>query len=410
LWRENARVAVAVLLAVLLFTGAAAEARDAASSSVAVRVATVAGGNILIDGKPFFMIASWAQCAADVDRNLALGINTFVTSLCDEGELASRVDGRGYVIGSLGGNDSLPGSIGYVQPDEPDVHGIPAAELAPPPGNGKLTLLNLSMNFWSGSRSTLDYGPLFKRADVLSTSVYPVELNCNRAPWVTFETVYDVQRELAAVGPPSGQWLEANAIDRTCSNVLSPAMVQAEAWLAVEGGASWIGWFFPEATGEGYYRSFSVTPAIADAIRTVNAQLERMAPVLLAPRLDVATPWGNGLASGPDSNPIKVGGRSYDGRYYLFATNSTNADVSWRRALPNLARNDPVTVEGGATLIAAASGLVVDAFKPFETKIYSWVPKMTAAGSSRIVQPPKAKTAPKKRPAKKPKKLRAATR
>ena len=57
-----------------------------------------------------------------------------------------------------------------------------------------------------------------------------------------------------------------------------------------------------------------MSPAIADTVRDVNAELQRLAPVLLAPRLAVTTPWGNGLPTGPGANPVKVGGRSYGGR------------------------------------------------------------------------------------------------
>jgi hypothetical protein len=44
------------------------------------------------------------------------------------------------------------------------------------------------MDFWDGShRADVDYPSLLKRGDVLSTNVYPIELNCNREPWVTLE-------------------------------------------------------------------------------------------------------------------------------------------------------------------------------------------------------------------------------
>src|SRR3954471_7897827 len=178
-----------------------------------------------------------------------------------------------------------------MQPDEPDVHGLAPSRLAAPPENGKLTLVNVSMNFWSGSRTLgIDYAGMFAKADIVSTDVYPVELNC-RQPWVTLETPYDVQLELSALGKPSGQWIEVNPVEGTCPDVLTPAMVEAEAWLAVEGGATWIGWFLPHNSGGGFFHSFSLAPGFADAVRSVGERMKALAPILLAPRLPIRTPW-----------------------------------------------------------------------------------------------------------------------
>jgi hypothetical protein len=241
------------------------------------------------------------------------------------------------------------------------------------------------MDFWEGShRTDTDYEALFRKGDVLSTNVYPIELNCNREPWVTLETPYDVQLELASHGKPSGQWLEVNHIDGTCGVRLTPAMVQAEAWLAVEGGASWIGWFLPEGD-HGGYETFLAKPAILDAVDEIDDELQSLAPVLLAPRLSIRTAWGNGQATGPGSNPIKVGGREYGGRVYLFATNSTTADVDWTRALPQLAAKAVVRVDGGGELVAGKGGTIADTFAPLETKIYSWVPSAASSAHSRAI-------------------------
>ena len=48
------------------------------------------------------MIASWEQCAADIDENLALGVNTFVGSLCDEQMLSALARKFAHVSGSGG--------------------------------------------------------------------------------------------------------------------------------------------------------------------------------------------------------------------------------------------------------------------------------------------------------------------
>src|SRR5262245_44039000 len=358
--------AVAAALSILVVAVTLGSATGAASSpAAAVPQAGTSGGTITLDGRPVFLIGTWGQCAADVERNLALGVNLFVGSLCDEHALADSIDGRAWMIQSITTPETLAPSIGFLQPDEPDVNGIPATALEPPRGNGKLTILDVSMNFWDGShRPGVDYPALFRKGDVLSTNVYPVGLNCNREPWVTVETPYDVQLQLAALGKPSGQWLEVNHLDGFCGEHLTPAIVEAEAWLAVEGGATWIGWFLPEGD-HGGYETFDIRPPIAESVTAIDAQLTKLAPVLLAPRLDIRTPWGNGKASGPGSNPVKVGARSYAGRVYLFATNSTAGAVSWSRALPGLAADASVRRENGSgTLTAAKGGVLADRFEP----------------------------------------------
>jgi hypothetical protein len=133
-------LAAAAATGALLALGAAgvgsAPATPAGAVSFVAPRAGTSGGTVLVDDKPVFLIGSWGQCAADVDRKLALGINLFVTSLRDERALSDRVDGRAWMIQSITTDGTLPASIGFLQPDEPDVNEISAARLEPPRGNG----------------------------------------------------------------------------------------------------------------------------------------------------------------------------------------------------------------------------------------------------------------------------------
>src|SRR5262249_3570424 len=137
-----------IVLAALLAAGAVAACATAARIvPQAAPRADTSDGAITLDGRPVFLIGSWGQCAADVDRNLALGVNPFVGSLCDERALSDRIDGRAWMIQSISTDTTLSSSIGYLQPDEPDVNGIPPTALQAPRGNGKLTLVDVSMDF-----------------------------------------------------------------------------------------------------------------------------------------------------------------------------------------------------------------------------------------------------------------------
>lgn len=363
------RLLLLAALALLLGAGSARGADPAPTASVV-------NGTITVDGQPFFMIAAWEQCSSDVAQDLALGINTFVGSLCDEQALADAIAGQAYLIGFISDTPNLPAEIGYFQTDEPDVHGIAPSALPAPPEDGKITLLNVTMDFWSGAAANgFPYAAAFQKADLLSADVYPLELNCNEQPWVTLETPYDVQLQLSALGKPSGQWLEANAgVVGRCPYALTPAVVQAEAWEVIEGGGSWIGWYLPPMLGSGPTDSYQVAPDIATAIGTVDDQMRGMSAILLSPRLAVSSPWGDGLATGPGSSPVKIGGRVFGGRDYLFATNTTDATVRWQGRLPGLAARGSVTLQSGGTLEANRNGVLSELFQPYGTEVVSWTP------------------------------------
>ncbi len=388
--------------------------RFAALVAAALAVAVLAPAAIHArrdEAPPPFVIAVWAPCPQDVPIDVALGIQTFVGALapCDEDDVAAAVGDSGDVIDSLSDDpasgdyddipDPEPNQVGYVQPDEPDLNGIPpAALIQPAPGN--TVLLNVTLNCWS----TENCAPYFAKGTILTTDVYPLEEDCDSPGYVNVGTDYDAQRALAATGKSNFQWLEANAIGGRCGYHLTPVIVQAEAMETLEAGATGLGWFFPSNfDGSGTWESFVVPDDIEDAVESIDEQALDDQQIWLSPKLNVATPWGNGQPTGPGSNPIKVGGRLYGGRSYLFATNSTAATVVWKRALPGLAAGAkaPATdrtlgaPSAAHQLVAGAGGVLTDTFAPYSTHLYTW-----AAGAPA----PKAKPKPKPKPKLKPKK------
>src|SRR5262249_49767459 len=149
---------------------------------------------------------------------------------------------------------------GWYLPDEPDGWGIaPTAlpSLAPVSETGRLRVLNVSQHFFSGqapinaSFDRSDYKRFAERADVIGFDMYPIVKFCGPVPRLD---VYRAQRELAAnvaPGKPTFQWIETSSMTGECAAMaVTPAIVNAETWLAVAGGACGIGYFTNSWTGD----------------------------------------------------------------------------------------------------------------------------------------------------------------
>jgi hypothetical protein len=329
-------------------------------------VAASAGRAVTVDGDPFFPIMTWAQCAADVDANLSLGIDVFMGSTCDEAALAAAVAGRAYVVGPLASGTTLPGEIGVFQPDEPDGYRIPAADLAQPPGNGLVTFLTVTSHFWSGAAdlgwlSKADYGAYFAKADVVGTDLYPVAEYCT-SPGVTLGTIFDLQRELVALGKPSYQWIETTPIDGRCAGggwpALASAILRAEVWLAVAGGATGLG-FFTWNGGLDWQR-FEIAPSIAAQIAVETGRIAAIQPALLAPETAVTARPG-GL--------VRVGARLLDGTVYTIAVNTSAQAVGAGFRVPALGSGRATVWHEGRT-VRIRHGVIGDRFQPYAVHVY----------------------------------------
>lgn len=344
--------------------------------------ATVSGSSILVDGRPFFPIMTWAQCAPEVEDNLALGVNVFLGSSCDNPEqLVNQIGGRAYIAldyERYAGRE-FSGLIGYHQPDEPDGYGIPPAGLPPlgGAGPGRLVFETLSYHISVAHPPLLGIGPAeyaqyVARADVIGFDLYPLTLFCGN-PWIGIANVYDEQRELdvLAGGKPTFQWIETGALDGRCGgDPVGPSEIRAEAWLAVAGGASGIGWFTHGGTGNGATR-FTVPAANRAAIAQVGRDLTALAPVLLSARRDIVA-----------GRPVRVGGRIAGGTTWVIAVNPTRAPVSASVSSPG-AGDGTASVWGEGRTVRIVDGGLIDDFGPLAVHVYDF---HTASGPT--VGPP----------------------
>jgi hypothetical protein len=345
-----------VLLLALVVAGTAGSAPRTAPS------VTAAGPAIAVDGSPTFPIFTWAACPADIDADLAAGVTAFMNhgeGCGSEDDFLAALGQRAYYVPPVG--DTLdfshdPRLLGYVQPDEPDIHGIPPDQLSLVPG--RFVFLTLTPQFTGDPAAYRAYAA---KADALGFDVYPLAQACGRAD---LSAVYNGQRALVALaaGRPTYQWIETGAQQGACGAPVTPPTVRAEAWLAIAGGARGLGWF-TYAWPDGRAQSYAVEPDVAAALTSTSAAIQDLAPMLLAPSI-------GGVAS-PRPDAVKVGARSYGGATYVIAVNSYDVPVRWSRALPRLGSRR-VTVVGEGRTLAAKSGVLRDSFAPLAVHVYAY--------------------------------------
>ncbi len=252
-----------------------------------------------VNGAAVFPRMVWRQCPTYYPTSIAAGINLFLGVSCDdEQEQLARLAGRAMsTIDAATPGIGGPGVVGWHLPDEADVSVGDPEKLPVPKENGRVTFLTLTDHFSAGAAPG-PYGKdiypgFFSRADIIGFDTYPVEVRCSLEQ---IDNVFWMQRELIALtgGKPTFQWIEAGPMEHCSSNVdPTPAVVRAETWLAITGGARGIG-YFPDYWEE----------EIRSEIRHSNREIVALAPALLAP---VAK------SSWSILTPVRVAARRYNG-------------------------------------------------------------------------------------------------
>jgi hypothetical protein len=279
-----------------------------APQSPQASVSPAGAGTLQLDGQPWFPMAVWNRCPYEFDGLLAVGINFFADNPCTGG-LQAQLDGlagRAYsaaTAGKPGGHG--PGLIGWYHVDEPDGLGIMPGQLPPPPsGVGGVSFLTLTNHFYTGA-APLEMGrdiyPAYvAKAEVVGFDLYPLQEWCRpeRVP-----DVYLAQQEIVklAAGKPTFQWIEAASWK--CPDGLreiTPAVVEAESWLAIAGGAEGLGFW-------GYWDA-----AVGRRIGEIARTLPKIGEGLFA------TP----MKASSDNGYVKVGARVLNGAFYVFAVNA----------------------------------------------------------------------------------------
>jgi hypothetical protein len=340
------------------------------------------GTHVTADGSLFFPVLSYWQCAATDAQAVAAGISVFIQTpytacaqvrpndfTSDPVPASVRVLSDDYSFGGAG-------NAGWYLPDEPEAWGLSPSQLPvlpAAPDTGRLRVLNISQHFFSGQaplNGTFDrdeYRRFAALADVVGFDLYPVAKFCGR---VSLLDVYLAQRELMttyAPGRPTFQWIETGPMTGECPGVqVTPAIVNAESWLAVAGGACAIGYFTNSWTGKAWSR-WDLAAGVEAQLARTTAQLRGLAPALCTGTPgEVVVPWDGGIAATS---------RTLDGALYVIAVNSAPVTKTIPFRVDSLDGRQ-LTVLGTARTITPAKKVYFrDTFAPYEVHVYVAAPR-----------------------------------
>jgi hypothetical protein len=308
-----------------------------------------------VNGVALFPRMVWRQCPTYYPTSIGAGINLFLGVSCaDEGGQFQSLAGRAasttdaYKPGISG-----PSHLGWHLPDEADVSIGGADKLPSPKADGRVTFLTLtdkfSVNAAAGPHGKDIYPGLFDAADVIGFDTYPVEVRCSLEQ---IDNVYWMQRELVqlAKGKPTFQWIEAGPMEHCRANEdPTPAVVRAESWLSIAGGARGIG-YFPDYWAED----------IRNEVRRVNREILALAPALLGPVVNAT--WSA-------QQPVRVGVRKHNGALYVIAVNTSTSEATASFTVPGLAARK-LRVFADGRLVTPLGNLVVDKLPGLGVTIY----------------------------------------
>jgi hypothetical protein len=275
-----------------------------------------------VNGNAVFPRMVWRQCPTYYPTSLSAGINLFLGVDCsDTDDQFARLAGR--AMSTVDANTpgiSGPGLVGWHLQDEADMSVGNASKLPRPRAAGRVTFLTLTDHFSERAAPPANgrqiYKGFFDAADVIGFDTYPVEGRCSLAQ---LDNVYWMQRELVSLtqGKPTFQWIEAGPMEHCRANQdPTPAVVRAETWLAIAGGARGIG-YFPDWWEE----------TIRNEVRLTNREIAALAPALLS---SVAP------ATWSTESPVRIGARRYNGATYVIAVNTSTSDTGVSFSMPGL--------------------------------------------------------------------------
>jgi len=308
-----------------------------------------------LNGTAFFPRMVWRQCPTYYPTSMASGINVFLGVSCTgpEDQFQHLAGRAGSVVDAHTPQISGPGMLGWHLPDEADVAIGAATKLPNPKADGRVTFLTLTDKFSvhaaPGPHGRDIYPEYFERADVIGFDLYPVEVRCS-VSWI--DAVYWYQRELVqlAKGKPTFQWIEAGPMEHCRENEdPTPAVVRAETWLAIAGGAR----------GIGYFPDWWVESIRAEVTRT-NREIAALAPALLG-QVTNAT-WST-------QNPVRVGVRRHNGATYIIAVNTSTSPVATSFSVPGLSGRK-LRVFADGRVVTPLGDLVVDKLPGLGVAVY----------------------------------------
>jgi len=222
---------------------------------------------------------------------------------------------------------------------------------------------------WSDEQRTTLYPDYIKATDVIGYDIYPI-YGWNKPEWL--HLVHDGTEELRRLAgnralyawietSRGGQW--TGVLER--QKPVMPMHVRAEVWMAICRGATAIGYFTHIWKPE--YKQFGVPPENIKAMKEINDQITRLAPVILSDTDGVKTSI---QLEGQLKGDIMA--REHDGRIYLFTVNYDPLQKAGRAIIKveGLKAGTIIEVVDEDRMLKAKSGEFADEFSPLGVHIY----------------------------------------
>jgi hypothetical protein len=342
---------------------------------------------LLVNGKPFFPLGSWAQQSHRFPLLRSLGFNTFVggraKEYCVEAERAG-----GYTMTHFDkAMKGHPALLTWTHSDEPDLgidKGKPrktAQEVVDSykrireADDSRPVFLNLTSGFMErgGRKLPADHAAYYQLvvsgADILSFDYYPI-YGWNRPDRLTW--VADGVTQLRALGGesrPVFEFIETSKgsqwVDYEKQIDVKPMHTRAEVWMAIIRGATGIMYFTHAWRPK--FNEFEPTEEMRAELKRLNAQITRLAPVILSDPVEqpVSITFADGLAG-------EVMAKKHDGALYLFAN---NLDLKWRGGkatidVEGLKKGTEIEVVDEDRRLIADEGKFADDFPALGVHIY----------------------------------------
>jgi hypothetical protein len=280
-------------------------------------IKTGKNGELIVNGKPFFMIASWAQPVKNYKLLQELGFNTHSGDV----DPAAAKEGGCYTFTTGARIAKAPNDmiLGIMYDDEPDLlngRGDSARPRQTPEqvaekvkqfrakNPGRLIFIGITSNFMK-EQSSLPaeyrekvYPQYVSNADILGFDIYPIYGSGFTAHlnWVGS----GVSQLCALAGKrPVTAAIETSKGSKWMSYEKQPDVLpihtRNEVWQAIINGASGITYFTHAWRPD--FREFAPTPEMQKELKRLNSQITRLSPAILAgpPKNKIEMTMGDGL-------------------------------------------------------------------------------------------------------------------
>ena len=362
---------------------------------------------ILVDGKAFFPMMSTLQEEKSMDKNIAVGVNTFVGVWKQTPEKAKKyleVCKQKNVYAILDFEESVknhPNLLGWIQPDEPDMpneknkprtspdESIAHYNKAKAKDKNHPMFLNLTANFNKkmdvAKYSDVSFYKKYKDAtDIIGFDTYPI------FGWMRVDDLWWVGsgveelRKLTDDKLPTYAWIETIGGSRW----LSPALqreplayeIKCEMYMSIVKGvkaiALWTHRWVAEnklgvksnnkkvANDSPDYTTFGINQKNRDMLKIETERIKRLTPVIVSP--DV-----NGKVSKKEGGKIEIMTKEFESKFYVFAVNFERKAGKAGFAVEGLKKGTKIKVDAEEREIEAKEdGFFSDSFKEFDVHIY----------------------------------------